>query len=106
MNFGQALEEAKNGKLIQRKGWNGKGMFVFERPSDAIPVDVVVEKVKSLPPAVKEYFKGKNGLTSVQFNSYLCLKGANDEIVNGWLASQTDLLANDWAVISNDRKVV
>ena len=28
MNFGQAIEEAKRGKKIARKGWNGKGQYV------------------------------------------------------------------------------
>jgi hypothetical protein len=30
---GQAIEALKQGKLVQRKGWNGKGMFIFQRPS-------------------------------------------------------------------------
>ena len=32
MKFGEALEEVKKGALIARAGWNGKGMFVFQRP--------------------------------------------------------------------------
>lgn len=32
MKFGEALEAVKEGKLIARSGWNGKGMFVFQRP--------------------------------------------------------------------------
>lgn len=31
MKFGEALEAVKEGKLIARSGWNGKGMFVFQR---------------------------------------------------------------------------
>lgn len=34
MKFGEALEAVKEGKLIARSGWNGKGMFVFQRPED------------------------------------------------------------------------
>lgn len=30
--FGQALESLKRGHLVTRKGWNGKGMFIFMRP--------------------------------------------------------------------------
>ena len=29
MNFGQAIEELKQGKKVARRGWNGKGQFVF-----------------------------------------------------------------------------
>ena len=98
MNYGKALEAIKKGKLAQRKGWNGKGMFIFQRPSDSIPIDVVVEKVKSLPEDVKGYFSMCD-IEMVHFSAYLCMKGANDEIINGWLASQTDMLAEDWIVL-------
>lgn len=104
LDFGQALIYAKQGALISREGWNGKGMFVFQRPFDSIPVDVVVDTVKSLPHSVKKYydnFRNEEGEPTrlVEFNAYLCMKAANEEIVNGWLASQTDMLANDWCVV-------
>lgn len=38
MKFGEALEEVKKGALIARAGWNGKGMFVFQRPEEMILV--------------------------------------------------------------------
>lgn len=41
LNFGAAIEAVKQGKLIARKGWNGKGMFVFQRPSDELDVDFI-----------------------------------------------------------------
>lgn len=49
MKFGEALEEVKKGALIARAGWNGKGMFVFQRPEDWLSTDMIVNKVKSLP---------------------------------------------------------
>ena len=109
MNFGEALELVKSGELVSREGWNGKGMFIFMRPADEIDIDVVVDKVKSLPQNVKDYFEqdllddsglrlpsGNNG--NVNFTAYLCMKAADGSIVNGWLASQTDMLADDWDV--------
>ena len=59
LNFGEAIEAVKEGKLISREGWNGKGMFVFMRPSDELSVDMIVNKVKSLPDSVKKFFAGK-----------------------------------------------
>jgi len=109
LTFGEALEFTKKGRLIARQGWNGKNMFVFMRPSDSISVKTVVENIKSLPDAVKDHFRfkykgyylnereGKH--FEVKFNEYLCMKAADDTIVNGWLASQTDLLASDWCVL-------
>lgn len=104
LTYGQALLAVKTGKLIARAGWNGKDMFVFMRPSDEIPVSVVVNQVKSLPQSVKEYFKKKHPVSSeqedkIKFLPYLCMKAADDSIVNGWLASQTDMLSEDWQII-------
>ncbi|MBK5721326.1 DUF2829 domain-containing protein [Dysgonomonas sp. Marseille-P4677] len=107
--FGQALESIKHGFLVTRKGWNGKGMFIFMRPADEIRVDIVVNSVKSLPYAVKEYFKQDIGDTPandipatdvVKFTAYLCMKAADGTIVNGWLASQTDMLSEDWMLFN------
>jgi hypothetical protein len=38
MDFGKAIEALKQGKLVAREGWNGKGMFIFQRPSDTISI--------------------------------------------------------------------
>jgi hypothetical protein len=99
VNFGTALEAVKQGKLIAREGWNGKGMFVFQRPEDEIPANVILN-IKSLPSSVKDYlFNNPNGKESFKFTAYLCMKAADGSIVNGWLASQTDVLAEDWVIL-------
>ena len=112
LSFGEALEAVKSGALISREGWNGKGMFVFMRPSDELSVDMIVNKVKSLPDSVKQFFAGKCAWhdkekgtkvnpeeIKVKFTAYLCMYAADGSVVNGWLASQTDMLANDWCVL-------
>lgn len=106
LGFDWAINALKNGKAVRRNGWNGKGMFIFMRPGDELPVDMVIEKVKSLPQCVKDYYQNQyNGdykmastgeAFTIQFTPYICMKAANGEIVNGWLASQTDMLAEDW----------
>lgn len=102
-NFGQAIEALKQGKRVARQGWNGKGMFIFERPSDELEVSFIVDKVKSLPQSVKTFFEKtfdkSNELNKVKFNAYLCMYAADGTIVNGWLASQTDILSNDWCIL-------
>lgn len=103
LNFGTAIEAAKEGKLIARKGWNGKGMFVFQRPEDVLTMEFI-PKVKSLPDSVKKWLENNvtpdNNLTGeIKFTAYLCMKAADGSIVNGWLASQTDMLAEDWCII-------
>jgi len=100
MTYGKALEAINEGELLQRKVWDGKGMFIFQRPSDNIPVAIVL-KVKSLPTAVKDYFKNKDGLKTIHFNSYLCMKLPNDDIKNGWVPSETDIISDDWVILSS-----
>ena len=110
VNFGQALEALKEGKRVARKGWNGKGMFIFMRPADELHIEMVVDKVKSLPQSVKDYYAqditnsiGERLATdaddTVKFTAYLCMKASDGTIVNGWLASQTDMLSEDWIII-------
>ena len=96
--YGVALEAAKEGKLIAREGWNGKGMFVFMRPGDEIPMNVI-PTIKSLPDSVKNYFSKQLLESPVKFTPYLCMKAADGSIVNGWLASQTDMLCDDWCIL-------
>lgn len=92
-DYGQALTYLKQGLMLQRKGWNGKGMFVFMRPFDTLP-KAVVENVKSLPVEVKNFLSKQE--RPIDFKAYLCMYNAKGEVVNGWLASQEDMLANDW----------
>jgi hypothetical protein len=107
VNFGAAIEAVKQGKRVAREGWNGKNMFVFERPADKLEVGFIIDKVKSLPESVKDFFKEKDEkeapseqrLTKVKFSAYLCMYAADGSIVNGWLASQTDILAEDWIIL-------
>jgi hypothetical protein len=108
LSFGQAIEALKQGKRVARQGWNGKNMFIFQRPADEIPVQTVIENVKSIPDSVKLFLHGKykhdyvgasGEVFKVNFGAYLCMYAADGSIVNGWLASQTDILAEDWVIL-------
>lgn len=113
LNFGLAIQALKQGKLVARQGWNGKGMFIFMRPADTLTAGTLINMVKSIPQSVKKHFNSlfsytadeeKAGLgpenIQVNFTAYLCMKAADGSIVNGWLASQTDILAEDWEILS------
>ena len=104
-SFGQALKSLKSGFLVTRKGWNGKGMFIFMRPADQLPIGFVAKDIKSLPTGVKQYYaqdleyrQEEPAEDTVKFTAYLCMKAADGTIVNGWLASQTDMLSEDWMI--------
>lgn len=97
MNFGDAIQIVKEGGMVARSGWNGEGMFVFQRPADTLSKDFI-PNVKSLPEQVKEVLIDEE--KDIEFTSYLCLFSADKKVVNGWLASQTDMLAEDWIQIA------
>lgn len=81
MNFGQALTELKNGNRVKRKGWNGDGIFLALQVPD--------KNSKMTQPYI--------------YIDTLGLKTNNPNAPKGrvpWLASQTDMLAEDWEVVN------
>ena len=87
MNFGQAIEAMKSGKKVARSGWNGKGMFIFLREGRHI-VNAEPESIMS-----------KAGFSEFDSLPHFCMKAADDKLVVGWLASQTDMLSEDWGIV-------
>lgn len=83
MNFGHALELMKSGFDVARKGWNGKNMFLFIIDGNYWDFDV-----KTLL-----LFGALNA-------SFIAMRTADSSIVP-WLASQTDMLAEDWKIVDN-----
>ena len=53
MNFGQVIELLKEGRCIQRNGWNGKGMFVFKQVPSAID-NSIIDRMQSVPDSAKK----------------------------------------------------
>lgn len=103
-SFGQAIGSLKHGFLVAREGWNGKGMFLFMRPFDVLKDDFIIDTVKSLPYNFKQWVKNHpNERKERFFTQYICMKAADGSIVNGWLASQTDMLADDWVLVDPEK---
>jgi len=92
-SFGQAIDAAKQGQKVARSGWNGKKMFVAYSPgNDALPASGFWS------PANKQFADENGGTAKVL--PCLTMKTATDEILMGWLASQTDMLAEDWCIVN------
>lgn len=87
MNFSHALVDIKEGKKLERKGWNGKDMFVFLVPGSTFIVN--------RPPLLGIYPEG----TEINYHAHIDIKSVDGTIVP-WLASQTDILAADWQVVN------
>lgn len=90
LDFGEALVKLRCGLRVARKGWNGKGMWLSLTPGRRVDAD----KFWSKPNAE---FAKENGGTALVL-PYITMKTADGCIVP-WLASQTDILAEDWMVV-------
>lgn len=71
MSFGDAIIALKSGSMVSRSGWNGKGMWLALQVPDA-------NSKMSLP--------------------YIYMKTADAKLIP-WLASQTDILSDDWGIV-------
>jgi hypothetical protein len=86
MNFSQALEQIRLGHPVARAGWNG--MFIFLVPGSTFVVN--------RPPLLGIYPEG----TEINYHPHIDMKTADNQVVP-WLASQTDMLADDWTVLTS-----
>lgn len=90
MTFGMAIEAMKRGKKVARAGWNGKGMYLWLLPKAEVK---------------KEWCKDQRLIEvmgdgdTIQCLGSIRMRTATGEVLTGWLASQTDMLAEDWEVV-------
>jgi hypothetical protein len=96
MSFSHAVDLIKLGYPMARAGWNGRGMCVF-LTRGAIDADVADIPVDHISGVSRALFDGANTQTVTRM-PHMCMINADGNIVPGWLASQTDMLAEDWVV--------
>lgn len=96
MSFSLALECLKEGYRVARHGWNGKDMWVFMTNGRTLDL----ERDKIWTQNVRDVAVENGG--KVEILPYLSMKTADNKIVIGWLASQTDMLADDWFIVYPD----
>lgn len=89
--FGEAVEALKQGKKVARKGWNGKGMYLWLKPAATIKAEWCKD------PILKDIAEANGG--EVEALGTICMKTADGKILTGWLASQTDMLLEDWVIV-------
>lgn len=94
LNFGQAVEALKAGKRVTRAGWNGKGMFLWLLPA----ADVKAEWCRE--PWLKRLAEANGG--SIPALGSIRMLTAGGEVLTGWLASQSDVLSEDWGILEED----
>ena len=84
MTFGDALEAMKRGERVARKVWNGKGMYVFLAYEPDFVTDADISAFDQLEVGVSDM---------------LVLKTAQNTFQPGWLATQSDMLGEDWYIV-------
>lgn len=99
-DFGVALHLLKKGHKVARSGWNGKGMFIVLMPALYLP------PFNSQLPGAKVNDRtakhiGKD--TPLDSQPYIAMKTATGQWQPGWLASQADILAEDWVVLDDQQ---
>ena len=105
VSFGEAVVALKEGKRVQRSGWNGKGLFIFMQVASNIDVATVVPKMQSLPQSVKDEFARRQAENenstdhfSIRYRNQLAMVYP-DNMIFGWVASPSDVLENDWIIL-------
>ena len=84
MAFGDALEAMKHGERVARAGWNGKDMYIFIACEPDFTTDADISALDNQEVAVGDV---------------IAMKTAQDSFQLGWLASQADMLAEDWYIV-------
>lgn len=82
MSFGHAIAALKAGERVARAGWNGKGMWLVLIP--------------------QSHWETTRGLENLDGLPWIGMKTVGDKFVP-WLASQTDMLADDWTIVQADQ---
>lgn len=91
MNFGHAIEAMKAGANVARAGWNGKGMYLWLLPAATVKAEWCRE------PHLKAVAEANGG--AIEALGSIRMMTADQKVLTGWLASQTDMLADDWLIV-------
>ena len=105
MSFGMAIEAMKLGKKVARRGWNGKGMFLWLKPATTIKAEWCKdEMLKGLVEANGGEILGLGTICMYTHDSserklYSNEPPGRKAILTGWIPSQSDMLYDDWVIV-------
>lgn len=89
-SFGEAVKYLKRGFKVARKGWNGKGMYLFLGQNFELTTDADLGEYTEEHP---------DGTYDAEINDAVCMRTADKSIVIGWVPTQVDMLAEDWGFV-------
>jgi hypothetical protein len=88
MDFGSAIKGLKAGHRVTRSGWNGKGMYLYLVPEGRYPPSTTAGRD----------IAGQQPDGLVPYRPYVAMMTVQGDVVP-WLASQSDVLAEDWELV-------
>ena len=98
MNFGEAIAALKEGKRVARQGWNGKGMWLV-----LVPGQPRVQLREGTPYATALTGNAHVANDTIEILPHIDMWTTNAQgrraMLPGWLASQTDMLSDDWTTV-------
>lgn len=96
MTFGDAIAALKAGKRVARAGWNGKGMWLAYMSGMSLPPFNTQGTERKVNDRTAKWI-GED--TPLETLPYIAMWTADKRWLPGWLASQTDMLAEDWVIV-------
>lgn len=98
MNFGDAITALKAGHKVARLGWNGKGMWIVLMPPFYLPPFNTQEPGPKVNDRTAKHIGAD---TPLDCQPYIAMWTAAKQWQPGWLASQADMLAEDWEIVND-----
>lgn len=96
MDFGEAIREAKQGSKVARQKWNGKNMFIVFMSGMTLPPYNTQGTSRKVNDRTAQFIGEDKPLNS---QPYFAMYNAQEEWIPGWVASQSDMLDDDWYVV-------
>lgn len=99
-DFGEAIRKLKEGKKVARRGWNGKGMYIWLLPP------ATIKKEWCRDEKLLECFGESDELYCLgSIRMYTHDSTGRTAVLTGWLASQSDMLSEDWYEVDEPCKL-
>lgn len=98
MDFGEALKALKEGKKVSREGWNGPYQYIYLTPGHKLSSQEWTAKDSAHEMTDHERLTGEVEILP-HIDMYTVNRNGRRGRLCGWLASQTDMLSEDWVIV-------
>lgn len=93
LTFGEMLKYLKRGRQCYRRGWNGKGQYIYMTNGSNVTCSHLKANTRKM--IINSFDKDDY----VEIMPHIDMKTAQNQLIIGWAPTQTDMLANDWYIV-------